>query len=78
MSSMKTYVTITVSSEGAPVSDVVKILKGMGFESTLGNHDFEYDWEGQDIVAGDVIGFVDSVQESLKGMNVRLNFTTLD
>ena len=75
---MKTYVTITVSSDGAPVSEVVKILKEMGFESTLGNHDFEYDWEGQEVVAGDVINFVDSVQRSLKGMHVRLNFTTLD
>lgn len=74
---MKTYVTVTISSEGEKASIIAERFKKLGFKSTLGTHDFVYEWKEKDVVPMRVINFVDKVQEKLKGMNVLLNFTTL-
>jgi hypothetical protein len=47
----------------------------MGFETTLGSHDFVYHW-GKDATPESVIALVDKVQSKLKGMNVLLQFAT--
>ncbi len=74
---MKTYVTVTINSEGEKASIIAEKFKELGFKSTLGTHDFVYEWKGKDIAPVQVINFVDRVQTKLKGKNVLLNFTTL-
>ena len=74
---MKTYVTVTINSEGEKASIIAEKFKELGFKSTLGTHDFVYEWKGKDIAPVQVINFVDRVQMKLKGKNVLLNFTTL-
>ena len=74
---MKTYVTVTINSEGERASIIAEKFKELGFKSTLGTHDFVYEWKGKDIAPVQVINFVDRVQTKLKGKNVLLNFTTL-
>ena len=74
---MKTFVTVTLNSDGGLASEVTGILLGMGFNSTLGSHDFVYDWKSKDIAPAQVIDFVDKVQKKLKGKNVLLQFATV-
>ena len=74
---MKTFVEIQVSSEGSPASEITEILLDFGFSTSMGQHDFVYDWGGKDITPAEVITFVDRVQARLKGKNVGLHFTTL-
>ena len=73
---MRTFVVVTLSSEGASATQVTNKLQDLGFKTTLGNHDFVYYWDDDDITPENVIQFVDKVQASLKGMNVLLQFAT--
>ena len=75
---MKTFVTVTLNSDGGLASDVTATLMDMGFNSTLGSHDFVYDWKDKDIAPSQVIDLVDKVQKKLKGMNVLLQFATVN
>ena len=72
---MRTFVVVTFSSEGGSASQVVNKLIDMGFETTLGSHDFVYRWE-KDATSQNVIELVDKVQSKLKGLNVLLQFAT--
>lgn len=74
---MKTYVTVTFSSEGAPASKVVELLSSMGFETALGNHDFVYDWKKRDTAPAEVINLLDRVQSHLAGTKVHITFITI-
>ena len=72
---MRTFVVVTFSSEGGSASQVVNKLMDMGFETTLGSHDFVYHWD-KSATAENVIELVDKVLSKLKGMNVLLQFAT--
>ena len=74
---MKTYVTVTLNSDGGLASEVTDTILDMGFNSTLGSHDFVYDWGAKDITPSQVIDLVDNVQKRLKGKNVLLQFATV-
>ncbi len=74
---MKTYVTVSLSSEGGPASLISQKLKDLGFDTTFGTHDFVYDWKDKDVSPVEIITFVDRILTKLKGMNVRLNVTTI-
>ena len=74
---MKTYISILISSEGDKASNITEKLTDLGFETTLGGHDFVYDWKKKEITPMEVINFVDKVQNQLKGMNVRFSITTI-
>lgn len=74
---MKTYISIFISSEGDKASRITEKLTGLGFETTLGGHDFVYDWKNKEITPTEVINFVDKVQNQLRGMNVRFSITTI-
>ncbi len=74
---MYTYVTLQVTSEGEKASIITEKLRQMGFESTLGSHDFVYKWTEKVVTPAMVIEFVDKVQEKLKGCGVSLHFTTV-
>ena len=72
---MRTFVNVTLSSEGGSASQVANRLIDMGFETMLGSNDFVYTWD-QDVDTAQVISFVDKVQAKLKGMDVQLQFAT--
>ena len=74
---MKTFVTLTLNSDGGLASEVVDLILDMGFNSTLGSHDFVYDWKKKDVTPSQVIDLLDKVQKKLKGMNVLLQFATV-
>ena len=74
---MKTYLSIMISSEGSLASKITEKLKELGFDTSLGSHDFVYNWKDKDIVPAQVINFVDKVQRQLKGMGVRFSTTTI-
>jgi hypothetical protein len=74
---VRTYVTLHVSSEGERASVITEKLKALGFESTLGTHDFMYKWSEKVVTPAMVIEFVDKVQERLRGCRVSLHFTTV-
>jgi hypothetical protein len=74
---LKTYISIFISSEGSKASRITEILCDMGFETTLGSHDFVYDWKNKEVTPTEVINFVDKVQNHLKGMNVRFSISTI-
>ncbi len=74
---MKTYLSVMISSEGALASEITAKLKELGFETSLGSHDFVYTWKEKDIAPAQVINFVDRVQRKLNGMGVRFSTTTI-
>ena len=74
---MRTYVTLTVSSEGEPASKVISKFDELGFKTSLGNHDFYYDWKEKMVTPQMVVDLVDKTQANLKGMNVSLHFVTI-
>jgi hypothetical protein len=74
---MRTYVTVHISSEGTKASEILRIFQDMEFEASLGNHDFVYKWKDKHVTPEKVIGFVDRVQEKLRGTGVLLHFTTV-
>jgi hypothetical protein len=74
---MHTYVTVHMSSEGTKASEILNIFQGLGFEASLGNHDFVFKWKDKHVTPEKVIGFVDKVQEKLRGTQVLMHFTTV-
>jgi hypothetical protein len=73
---MKTYLTLYFSSEGQKPSEVVDILKKMGFKATRGNYDFVYDWGGNASV-DDVVKLGNKVKIVLKKLNVFFKIETI-
>jgi len=82
---MWTMVSVNFSSEGAKASEVDRILKNMGFLTTLGENDYVYKWEEENAATEEdyrkledkVIKLIDDVQKRLKGKQVILRFRTI-
>jgi hypothetical protein len=78
-------VSVNFSSEGAKASEVDRILKNMGFLTTLGENDYVYKWEEENAATEEdyrkleekVIKLIDDVQKHLKGKHVILRFRTI-
>ncbi|RLF33963.1 MAG: hypothetical protein DRN07_01140 [Thermoplasmata archaeon] len=73
---MKTYVTITFSSEGSKPSEVERRLFGIGLQAIQGRYDFVYEWE-RDPSMSDVMDLLDRIQEVLRGTEVFFSIETL-
>lgn len=73
---MKTYLTIFVSSEGAPPSEVVERLTRMGFRSIAGPYDFEYEWNENGTIE-EMIEVANQVHATLKGCKVFFKLETV-
>ena len=58
---MKTYLSLMISSEGSLASEITEKLRNLGFNTSLGSHDFVYDWKDRDVAPVEVINFVDRV-----------------
>jgi hypothetical protein len=73
---MKTYLTVTFSSEGAKPSEVNERLCMLGFRPAQGTYDFVYEWDRKATVQ-DALWFGDQVHEVLKGLNVLFKLETI-
>jgi hypothetical protein len=73
---MITYIEVFVSADGEKGSVITQKLTGMGLESSIGEHDFQYKWK-KDATLPEVLRFVDNVQSKLKGTGAILKFATI-
>jgi hypothetical protein len=73
---MRTYVRMTFHSEGADPTKVLAAMRSVGFEESMGMHDFVYRWKEK---AGfeEVIQLVSQMHGRLKGLNVNYEITTI-
>jgi hypothetical protein len=72
---LKTYLTIWFSSEGAGPVEVVDRLRSLGFEPMKGYHDHVYTWKTK-VDLGDILQLTDKVHVTLKGLNVLYKIET--
>lgn len=72
----RTYLTLTLNSEGANLSEVAKVLEKIGFVPTKGSYDFVYEWEKENIPVEELIKLAERVQYVLKGKQVLFQITT--
>jgi len=73
---MRTYVRMTFHSEGANPLKVLDVMRGLGFEESMGMHDFVFKWKEK---AGidEVIRLMTDMHERLKGLDVNYEITTI-
>jgi hypothetical protein len=67
---------MTFHSEGANPMKVVEAMKGLGFEESMGMHDFVYKWKDKAPIE-DVIRLTTEMHERLKGLDVNYEITTI-
>jgi hypothetical protein len=73
---METYIDIFLSPDGEKISVINKKLLEMGLKSTIGEHDYIYNWKCI-LKMDEEIQFIDKVLSNLKGTGVILRFTTI-
>jgi len=73
---METYIDIFLSPDGEKISVINKKLLEMGLKSTIGEHDYIYNWKCI-VKMDEEIQFIDKVLSNLKGTGVILRFTTI-
>ena len=73
---MKTYLELTLSSDGEKASVITSKLIDIGFKPGYGQHDFVYEWK-KDVVMSQLLYFIDQVQDKLKDSKVLLKFQTI-
>jgi hypothetical protein len=73
---METYIDIFLSPNGEKASIIEKKLIEMGLKSTIGEHDYVYDW-GRSVDSTKVINFVEKILSNLKDTGAILKFTTI-
>lgn len=73
---MHTHLSITVSAEGAPPSQLADRLTDIGFIATHGAHDFEYHWP-DDADIDMILDFADRVHSTLMGTGALFEMETI-
>ena len=73
---MRTYVRTIFHSEGASPSAVLKVMHELGFEESMGMHDFVYRWKDKANFE-EVIQLVTHMHDRLKGLDVQYEITTI-
>ncbi len=74
---MKTYLTLTFTTEGGRPSEVSSLLQGIGFKPMTGNYDFVYIWPKKSVNPGEALDLADLIQATLKGMKVLFKIETV-
>jgi hypothetical protein len=72
---MKTYLTVTFSSEGTKPSEVVARLQSLGFKPITGSYDFVYDWDSSATIE-EAIWFADKIHATLEGYHTHFQIET--
>jgi hypothetical protein len=73
---MRTYVRMTFHSEGADPLKVMEVMRQLGFEESMGMHDFVYKWK-EKATLENVIKLVAEMHGRLKGLDVNYEITTI-
>jgi hypothetical protein len=73
---MRTYVRMTFHSEGANPVKVREAMKSLGFEESMGMHDFVFKWKEKATIE-DVLHLMVEMHERLKGLDVHYEITTI-
>ncbi|HEY6238749.1 MAG TPA: hypothetical protein VIZ68_06160 [Thermoplasmata archaeon] len=73
---MRTYVRMMFHSEGSDPQSVVVVMRSLGFEESMGMHDFVYRWK-EKAAFDDVIRLVTEMHHRLKGLDVQYELTTI-
>jgi hypothetical protein len=73
---MRTYVRMIFHSEGASPESVLKVMRELGFEESMGMHDFVYKWKEKASI-DEVIRLTSSMHARMKGLNVNYEITTI-
>jgi len=73
---MRTYVRMIFHSEGAGPSEVLKAMRDVGFEESMGMHDFVYKWKDPEGIDA-VMGLIAKLHARLKGLDVQYEITTI-
>jgi len=73
---MRTYVRMSFHSEGASPVKVLDTMRALGFEESMGLHDFVYKWKEQTTIE-EVIQLTAKMHERLKGLDVNYEITTI-
>ena len=73
---MRTYVRMIFHSEGATPVDVLKAMREVGFEESMGMHDFVFKWK-EPAGLDDVMGLIGKLHARLKGLDVHYEITTI-
>ncbi len=73
---MRTYVRMTFHSEGADPLQVMEVMRQLGFEESMGMHDFVYKWK-EKAALENVIRLVADMHARLKGLDVNYEITTI-
>jgi hypothetical protein len=73
---MRTYVRTIFHSEGASPATVLKVMHDLGFEESMGMHDFVYRWKDK-ASFDEIIQLVSQMHERLKGLNLNYEITTI-
>ncbi len=73
---MRTYVRMTFHSEGADPLSVLKVMRDLGFEESMGMHDFVYKWK-EKATLDEVIRLVTDMHRRMKGLDVNYEITTI-
>lgn len=73
---MRTYVRMMFHSEGASPQTVLGLMRELGFEESMGMHDFVYKWKDK-ATLDDVIRLVSTMHTRMKGLDVHYEITTI-
>jgi hypothetical protein len=73
---MRTYVRMTFHSEGASPLKVIETMRGLGFEESMGMHDFVYKWKDATSI-DEVARLMTEMHERLRGLDVNYEITTI-
>lgn len=73
---MRTYVRMTFHSEGANPTKVLEAMRSLGFEESMGMHDFVFKWK-EKAPLDEVIRLVTQMHDRLKGLDVNYEITTI-
>ncbi|HYK93439.1 MAG TPA: hypothetical protein VEY07_05290 [Thermoplasmata archaeon] len=73
---MRTYVRMIFHSEGASPMSVLSVMHDLGFEQSMGMHDFVYTWKERTSL-DEVLKLVSTMHGRIKGMDVNYEITTV-
>ncbi|HZY70771.1 MAG TPA: hypothetical protein VFF67_07340 [Thermoplasmata archaeon] len=73
---MRTYVRMIFSSEGADPNSVLRVMRDIGFEESMGMHDFVYKWK-EKASLDEVIRLIGDMHQRMKGLKVSYEITTI-
>lgn len=73
---MRTYVRMTFHSEGASPNKVRETMRSLGFEESMGMHDFVFRWKEKTTIE-EILTLTSQMHDRLKGLNVSYEITTI-